>query len=182
MNDVDFEQKINDLKNAKAIIFDMRGYPNNCSFDFLTHLIKYPVQSAKFLIPIIKEPDHFGKANYDTTGRWTVYPKVPYLNAKKYFLCDERSISQSETLLGIIESYKIAEIIGRPTAGTNGNVNYINLPGDYTISFTGMKVIKHNNSRHNGIGILPNKIIKSTLEKIKNNKDILLEYAIDNIN
>jgi hypothetical protein len=44
------------------------------------------------------------------------------------------------------------EIVGGPTAGTNGNTNPFGagrLP-DY---LTGMKVLKHDGSQHHGVGI-----------------------------
>jgi hypothetical protein len=57
--------------------------------------------------------------------------------------------------MGIVEYFKLAAIVGEPTAGTNGNVNPFRLPGGYTVSWTGMKVLKHDGSQHHGIGILP---------------------------
>ena len=74
---------------------------------------------------------------------WPVAPQKPYFTAKRAFLTDGRAISYAETVMGIVENFKLGEIVGEPTAGTNGNVNPFKLPGGYTISWTGMKVLKH---------------------------------------
>src|SRR5439155_1461619 len=71
------------------------------------------------------------------------------------FLIDGRAISYAETWLGIVEHYRMGVMVGEPTAGTNGNVNTIGLPGGYFVRFTGMKVLKHGGSRHHGVGIHP---------------------------
>lgn len=54
--------------------------------------------------------------------------------------------------MGIVEAYKLGEIVGENTAGTNGNINPVKLPGGYTAYYTGMKVLKHDGSRHHGVG------------------------------
>jgi len=38
-------------------------------------------------------------------------------------------------------------------AGTNGNINFISLPGGFQLGFTGMKVLKNDGSQHHGVGI-----------------------------
>ena len=50
-------------------------------------------------------------------------PIAPRLKAKMAFITDGRAISYAESYLAIIEAYKLAEIVGETTAGTNGNVN-----------------------------------------------------------
>ena len=57
--------------------------------------------------------------------------------------------------MGIVEAYRLGEIVGETTAGTNGDVNPFTLPGGYTIYWTGMKVLKHDGSRHHGVGVRP---------------------------
>ena len=55
--------------------------------------------------------------------------------------------------MGIVEAYKLGAIVGDTTAGTNGNVAPIQLPGGFRILFTDMQVIKHDGSRQLGVGI-----------------------------
>jgi C-terminal processing protease CtpA/Prc len=79
--------------------------------------------------------------------------------------------------MGIVEAYKLAPIVGEPTAGTNGNVNPFTLPGGYTIRWTGMKVLKHDGSRHHGVGILPTVPVSRTIRGVAEGRDEQLERA-----
>jgi C-terminal processing protease CtpA/Prc len=80
--------------------------------------------------------------------------------------------------MGYIEGYKLATIIGQPTAGANGNVNVFTLPGNIRISFTGMKVVKHNGEKHHAVGIIPDILVSKTIKGIKEGRDEFLEKAI----
>jgi C-terminal processing protease CtpA/Prc len=81
--------------------------------------------------------------------------------------------------MGIIEHYKLGAIVGGPTAGTNGNVNPFTLPGGYTVTWTGMKVLKHDGSRHHGVGIKPTVSVSRTIAGVAAGKDEFLEKAIE---
>ena len=106
-------------------------------------------------------------------------PQPPRLPARVAFLTDGRAISYAETYLGIVENYKLAAIVGGPTAGTNGNVNPFQLPGGYRLAWTGMKVLKHDGSRHHGVGIQPTVPVARTLRGVAAGRDELLEKAIE---
>lgn len=177
----ELEEKIEEFSNAKGIIFDLRGYPEETE-DIITHLINKPVMSAIWNIPQIIYPDQENIVGFNTKGRWNLKPKSPRFNGKIVFLIDGRTISQAESFMGIIENYKLAEIIGETTAGANGNVNKITLPGNFNISWTGMKVLKHDKSQHHLIGIKPTIPLKRTIKGIKEGKDELFDKAIELIN
>jgi C-terminal processing protease CtpA/Prc len=98
------------------------------------------------------------------------------------FLTQGSAISASETFMGMVEHYKLGEIVGQPTAGTNGNVNPFQLLGGYRVFWTGMRVLKHDRSQHHLIGIQPTVPKKRTLKGIKEGRDEFLEKAIEIIN
>jgi C-terminal processing protease CtpA/Prc len=104
----------------------------------------------------------------------------PYLGDKQIiFITDGSAISYAESFMGYIEGYKLATIVGQPTAGTNGNINPFKLPGGYSLSWTGMKVYKHDGSQHHGIGVKPDIYVSKTIEGIKARRDEFLEKAIE---
>ncbi|MDQ3041456.1 MAG: S41 family peptidase, partial [Acidobacteriota bacterium] len=177
ITDEDFYAALPKLEKATGIIFDLRGYPK-VSPAIIKHLIDKPIQSAQWLKPIVKTPDHQNMTDYDRGGRWDLQPEKPRLTAKIAFLTDGRAISYAESYLGIIEAYKLAEIVGEPTAGTNGNINPFTVPGGYRVIWTGMRVIKHDDSRHHGIGIKPTVPISRTIKGIREKRDEQLEKAI----
>ena len=177
IKDEDFQTILPQLEKARGIIFDLRGYPK-VSPVVISHLIDEPVQSARWMVPIITAPDHTGITEYNTSGRWTLKPIAPRLTAKIAFLTDGRAISYAESYMGIIEAYKLAEIVGEPTAGTNGNVNPFVLPGGYRVTWTGMKVLKNDGSQHHGIGIHPTVPVPRTIKGVTEKRDEQLERAI----
>jgi C-terminal processing protease CtpA/Prc len=180
INDQDWQEALPRLEKAKGIVFDFRGYPRNLrnAEAFFGTLSEQQMTSAQWLIPQVTVPDH-SNMQFQHGGEWQLKPGSPYLKAKKVFLIDGRAISYAESCLGIVEHYKLGEIVGGPTAGTNGNVNPIVLPGGYNLSWTGMKVLKHDGSRHHGVGILPTIPAGRTREGIAAGRDEILERGIE---
>ena len=176
-NDKDLDAVMSKLAAAKGVVFDMRGYPNHFSMGMLGHLSDKRLLCARWEIPIANRPDR-EEMTWDH-ARWDLPPIQPRFAGKVAFITDGRAISAAETFLGIVEHYKLADIVGEPTAGTNGNVNVIKLPAGYTISFTGMKVLKHDGSRHHGIGIYPTVAVHRTIAGIAAGKDEMLERALE---
>jgi C-terminal processing protease CtpA/Prc len=132
-------------------------------------------------IPLFIYPDHENIAGYFKANWMTMMKaKEPYLGNKKIvYIIDGSAISYAESCLGYIEGYKLATLVGQPSAGTNGDINPFDLPGGFTISWTGMKVLKHNGSQHHGIGILPNVYVTKTIQGIKEHRDEFLDKAIE---
>ena len=177
ITDQDFNDALRELKRAKGIVFDLRGYPGKLSAVFIAHLIDEPVTSAQWHVPLVYRPDR--ERMTFRFSNWTIHPKEPRLTDRVAFVTDGRAISAAETYLGIIEHYQLAQIVGAATAGTNGNVNPIRLPGGYTISWTGMKVLKHDGSRHHGVGILPTIPVHRTIRGVAEGRDEVLERGIE---
>ena len=177
IKDEDFQAVLPKLEQARGIIFDLRGYPR-VSPKVILHLTEKPIESARFLLPVITTPDH-AQIKFDDAGRWKLEPVAPRLTAKMAFLVDGRAISYAESWMGIIEAYKLAAIVGEPTAGTNGDINPFNLPGNYTVIWTGLKVLKHDGSQHHGIGIQPTVPVSRTIRGIRERRDEQLERAVN---
>jgi C-terminal processing protease CtpA/Prc len=140
------------------------------------HLSDKVLLSARWRVPIVTRPDR-QQMTFEE-GHWTLEPITPLLTAKKAFLIDGWAISYAESCLGIVEHYHLAELVGTPTAGTNGNVNYFSLPGGYHIQWTGMQVLKQDGSRHHGVGILPTIAVAPTIQGIAAGRDEVLERGI----
>jgi C-terminal processing protease CtpA/Prc len=80
--------------------------------------------------------------------------------------------------MGIVEHYKLGEIVGETTAGTNGNVNPFELPGGFGIFWTGMKVLKQDGSQHHGVGIAPTVPATRTQAGVAAGRDEVLERGV----
>ena len=94
------------------------------------------------------------------------------------FLTDGRAISYAETLMGMVEAFDLGEIVGGPTAGANGNVNSVRLPGGYQMVWTGMRVTLHDGGVLHGQGIQPDVPVSRTIEGVRAGRDEILEAAL----
>ena len=178
VTDADLTAILPQLAQAQGIIFDMRGYPGNIKnpATLFSHITEQPVTSAWWNKPVVTFPDQ--KGVQFQVSQWNyMNPQEPILRGRKAVITDGRAISYAESCMGIFEYYKLAEIVGGPTAGTNGNVNPFTVPGGYTISWTGMKVLKHDGSQHHGVGILPTVPAVRTRAGVAAGVDELLQRA-----
>jgi len=173
----DIDTLLPQMKNAKAIICDLRGYPKNTT-NLITYLLKQEEDTKWMLVPQVIYPDHKNIAGYQEHG-WNLKPSKTHIDTKVIFITDGSAISYAESYMSYIEGFKLATIIGQPTAGTNGNVNPFTLPGGYNISWTGMKVVKHDGSQHHGVGIIPDVLVNKTIKGVKEGRDEFLEKAIE---
>jgi C-terminal processing protease CtpA/Prc len=165
------------LASARGVVFDMRGYPRGRgSWQVLNHLSPDTLSSAQWLIPVATRPDRAGR-EYERSS-WPVHPVPPHLSGRLVFLIDGRAISAAETFMGIVEHYRLGTIVGSTTAGTNGNVNPFSIPGGYRIWWTGMKVLKHDGSRHHGVGIRPDIEVLRTIAGVRAGRDEVLERGV----
>jgi C-terminal processing protease CtpA/Prc len=177
ITDQDFSDALPRIESARGVIFDLRGYPHRLSTIVLAHLIDTTITCARWNVPVITRPDHRDPAFH--FSNWTVPPAASRIHARAAFLIGGGAISYAETYLEMVEHYRLAELVGEPTAGTNGNVTDVNLPGGYDVTFTGMKVLKHDGSRHHGVGILPTVPVSPTVAGIAAGRDEQLEKAIE---
>jgi C-terminal processing protease CtpA/Prc len=129
-------------------------------------------------IPLIVYPDQKNIVDYQKMG-WGLVAKEPLIKGKAVFMIYGGCISYAESFMSFIEFYNLAEIVGQPTAGTNGNVNPFMLPGGFRIIWTGMKVFKHDGSQHHLIGIQPTVPAERTIQGVIEGRDEFLEKALE---
>jgi C-terminal processing protease CtpA/Prc len=178
ITNADFVAALPTLERVGSIVFDMRAYPAGWDIiNFLCHLSETTMHSSQRFLPHITRPDREGFV-FARSGESVIEPRLPFLKARKVFITDGRAVSVAESLLSVVENYRLGEIVGGATAGTNGNINRIPLLAGFSVTFTGMKVLKHDGSRHHGVGILPTIPMAPTRAGIAAGRDELLDEAI----
>ncbi len=175
------------FKNTKAIIFDMRGYPNGTAWNIAPRLNKKgtKIYGALFNKPLVSTDELSDE--YKTELSYTFYQSIPETDKPAYtgktvVLIDERAISQAEHTCLFFESVTDVTFIGSPTAGANGDVTNFVIPGNISISLTGQSVRHVDGRQLQRIGILPDIEITPTIEGIRSGKDEVLERAIEFVN
>jgi len=140
-------------------------------WSMIGHFIDHEVRSPQWQIPSLEADGYY-------TSSWTIRPRLPRLTSKVIVLLDGRAASAAETFLQIIHDHHVAVLIGEPSAGTNGNVNVVPLPGNFAFRFTGMRVPLADGTALQGHGILPDEVVHPTLEGVRAGRDEVLEAAL----
>jgi hypothetical protein len=167
---------IDRLASAPAVIFDMRGYPTDAGGWILPHLLEGAENDRWMHVAKIVGP--FGQvAGWRSLG-WNLTPAAPKLSGKIVFMTDGRAISYAESVMGYVAGQKLGTIVGRPTAGTNGNIATFFVPGGFSIVFTGMRVTGHDGrSPYHLVGVTPDVAAAPTIAGLRQGRDEVLERA-----
>lgn len=172
------KQVLNSLKDTKAIIFDVRNYPKGTMYDIANFLNKGSVPFAKFSKPDMKYPGTFKiveSYNCGTDNR-------DHYKGLVVVLFNEETQSHAEFTVMALQTAPNVICIGSQTAGADGNVSQIVLPGNYKFYMTGIGVYYPDGRETQRIGIVPDIEVKPTLAGIIMEKDEVLEKAIEVIN
>ena len=177
----DVQPMIDEFSKAKGIVLDLRGYPRGTQFLF-QHMTDEHMQSQKWQVPEQVRPDRVDMQTIRTRGRWEMPPQTPRFQGTMVFLTNASAISYAESCMAIVANYELGEIIGSPTAGANGNVNPFQLADGWRVSWTGMRVMNHDDSQHHVNGVQPTIPLEPTIQGIREGRDELIEKALEVIN
>jgi len=172
----EFQSYLPQLADARGIIFDARGYIAYEKRHLLGYLADEPVHPPIWQFPEIIYPDQENVQYQSITGE--ISPRSPKIKGKCVFLIHNGTINASETFISIVRHYRLGTILGQISAGANGNINSLNLPGQYIIFWTGMRTLNQDRSQHHLLGIKPDIPVKRTISGIKQGKDEFLEKAL----
>ena len=94
-------------------------------------------------------------------------------------LIDEGSISSAEFHAMAWRLAPQARVFGSPTAGADGNITHVSLPGGVNTIFTGLGVYNPDKSETQRVGILPDVQVSPTIEGMQAGRDEVLEAALE---
>ncbi len=165
----------NDLRNTDAIIFDIRNYPAVSIYNIAYYLFNSPIPIADFTVP---------DATYPGTLYWYHQYSIAGDYSKTYdknifILMDENTQSAAEYMIMGLEQYPKAVKIGSQTAGADGNISIIYLPGGIMTYFTGLGTFYPDHRQTQRIGIVPDLYVYPAVEGIREGKDEVLDAALN---
>jgi hypothetical protein len=169
--------KLGALSAARGVVFDVRGYPTDAGFGILPHLVDGPENDRWMHVAKIVGPF------YETAGwmhfGWDLRPQSPRIAGRVVFLTDGRAISYAESVMGYVADRKLGTIVGSTTAGTNGNVASFTTPGGFNVTFTGMRVTRHDGrGQFHLVGVSPDVPVAPTPEGLRAGRDEVLERGL----
>jgi C-terminal processing protease CtpA/Prc len=169
------------IAGTRASIFDMRGYPNGTAWLIASRLghADAPVGA------LFRRPTFDGRGGGDLTGGTLLFEqRVPKAKAgdthwpgKVVMLVDERTQSQAEHTGLFFEAMTDVTFIGSPTAGANGDVTELVLPGGIAVSFSGHDVRHADGRQLQRLGLQPQVRVAPTIAGIVRGDDEVLDAA-----
>ncbi|HAA55390.1 MAG TPA: peptidase S41, partial [Myxococcales bacterium] len=175
IDQTDFNAVIQMMQNAKSLVLDMRGYPNRTSWQLLQHIATNPLPSPLFSTPEWKGPSDLRRSE----SSYDLQALTPVFKGPVAFLIGPRSVSSAEHVSTMLKQINRVTFVGRTTAGTNGNITGLVLPGLFTFTFTGMEILYRDRKPFHGIGIVPDIEVSPTPQDLAQGKDPVLQKAIE---
>ena len=172
----EFDEAVPKLAEARGIIFDLRGYPQGITPQTIGHLIDKPVTCAQWHIPVTYSPDRRGRcllvlrldgATQDAAfqGQGRVPDRRPGHQLRGDLHGDHRALQARRDR-------------GRPDRGHQRQCQPLHAAGRLQVTWTGMKVLKHDGSRHHGVGIQPTVPATRTIRGVTEGRDEVLDRAV----
>ncbi|XLS29153.1 S41 family peptidase [Flavobacteriaceae bacterium M23B6Z8] len=160
--------------NTKGIIIDVRNYPSTfVPFTLGSFFVSSSIPFVKFSIPDISNPGTF----YFSEPLEVPHGEKIY-TGEVVVLINEYTQSQAEYTVMAFKASELSILIGSQTAGTNGNVTSIILPGGLRTSISGIGVYDPNEKTTQRSGIQPDIYVKPSIKGIEQGRDEILEVAI----
>jgi C-terminal processing protease CtpA/Prc len=162
---------------TKGLIVDIRNYPSEfVVFALGTLFVDKQTDFVRFTEADLSNPGafHFGTP-------LSLGPEQPQYSGKVVILVDEVTQSSAEYTTMAFRSSPRAIVIGSTTAGADGNVSAIPLPGGIRSMISGIGVFYPDKKPTQRIGIIPDREVKPTIAGIRGGRDEVLEAAIREI-
>jgi C-terminal processing protease CtpA/Prc len=180
LSTVKLEQAAKYVESAagtKGLIIDIRNYPSEFMvFALGSLLVDKRTDFVRFTQGDLSNPGAF---HWGTPLGLT--PQPPNYPGKVVILVDEFSQSQAEYTAMAFRSSPRAKVIGSMTAGADGNVSAIPLPGGFRSMISGISVFYPDKKPTQRVGIVPDREVKPTIDGIRAGRDEVLEAAIREI-
>jgi C-terminal processing protease CtpA/Prc len=172
------------FRSTRAIILDMRGYPQATAWAIAPRLtdVKSPI-AALFSRPVALGPEP-GPGELAETATYAFTQPLPATEKWRYkgqtiMLIDERTISQAEHTGLFFEAANGTKFVGTPTSGANGDVTEFSVPGGIQVRMTGHEVRHADGRQLQRIGLQPDVLVAPTIKGLAAGRDEVLDSAVE---
>jgi C-terminal processing protease CtpA/Prc len=164
------------VKNTTGIVMDVRNYPRGTMYQFAAlfnpdarPFVRFAAVDSTYPGQVVwRQPVLAGR---DGNG--------DYYRGRIAILVDERTQSHAEFSVMALRTAPRNKVIGSQTAGADGNITRLALPGGVRTLFTGLGVYYPDGRKTQRIGIVPDIEIRPTLKGFREGRDEVLERAIE---
>jgi len=162
---------------ARVLVVDIRNYPSAfVVFALGRHLV---AERREFARVTVGSPSNPGAFTWTTPI--SLSPAEPRFERPVVVLVDESSQSQAEYTAMALRTAPGALVVGSTTAGADGNVSRIVLPGGLGALISGIGVFYPDRRPTQQVGIVPDLEVRPTVAGIRAGRDEVLEAAIGRV-
>lgn len=163
------------LADTKGMVIDIRNYPSDYTpYTIGTRLLPASAPFVRLSRPSVATPGEFVLSDpLMITGS-----AKPY-TGKVVVLVNEYSQSQSEYTTMAFRAAPNTTVLGSTTAGADGDVSRIGLPGGLSTMISGLGVFYPDGTPTQRVGIIPDVVVPITVAGIREGRDELLERAVE---
>jgi hypothetical protein len=172
------EGTIPDSISSKGMIIDLRCYPSSEKIEGYWDFLQLYPSSTGFAKLTYGNASHPGLFTYSETME-AGKDNPQYYKEKKIILVNELSQSHAEFMAMKYRCSPNTIVIGSITAGADGGVVSLTLPGGISTSISGSGVYYPDGRETQRIGIVPDIEVKPTIKGIREGRDEVLEKAIE---
>jgi carboxyl-terminal processing protease len=163
------------IKSKKAVIFDVRNYPQNDAFYNIFNMFLPNPKSIDYSLFML--PNNPGYFTWKQSARMGEINKMPY-TGKVIVLADERNQSQGEYSVMCFQTIPGVITIGSQTAGADGVKIGIPVGGNMVISYSSYGVYYPNKTPTQRRGVKIDIRVKKTVESVVKGNDLILTRAL----
>jgi hypothetical protein len=180
LSSVEMEKALEYIEAAegtRGLVIDIRSYPSAFMvFALGSHLVAEPTQFTCFTKCDLANPGAF-----QWTPALSLTPQEPRYEGQVVILIDEVSQSSAEYTTMALRAAPGALVVGSTTAGADGNVSRIPLPGGLRSMISGIGVFYPDKTPTQRIGIVPDIEVLPTIAGLRAGRDEVLEVALREI-
>lgn len=172
----EFDEKRHDILGSKALIIDLRGYPDTEMIYKEIIALLYPNQMT-FVHFHMVDPNYLGNLYTDPYSLGTNNPH--YYKGEVISLVNINTGSHTEFCAMAFRLAPKGIVIGSETIGQNGDVVAVPLVGGYEIYYSSIGVHNIDDSETQRIGILADIEVTPTVQSVIDGDDLYLQAALE---
>ena len=169
------------IKDTSALVLDMRGYPKGTAWDIAPRLNVRKASAGAFsftsVVSALDGP-HADSSSVSAVQKLPPSMGKPFYTGKVVMLIDEQTQSQGEHTGLFFEAACGATFIGSPSAGSDGDVTDIRLPGGVVVRFSGLGVRHADGRQLQRVGLQPKVLVRPTINGARDGRDEVMDRAV----
>ena len=165
----------NSIKGTKALIIDLRPYPN----EYILYRLGDMLADGTYRFAKIRQLRTVRPRDFEIIDAEPLRgSRLSCYKNPVYVIIDESTFSQSEYTALALTSLPNAKSVGRQTSGTDGDISTIWLPGGVLTGLSGVSVLDSDGNPTYRVGLIPDIEIQSTVDELKDGTDAILNHVL----